>query len=523
MNKWMNRHFYLGLTCCFFACCFFACCFFVGTAYAEEPLWQDGKLTEPVFDLQLPSLAPVVEKLSPSVVNISTEGRETVSSRLPRGFPGFGNQGQGQNPGPQGGQGQGGQGEDTPQSPFDFFFQIPPDMGGEQQSFKTQSLGSGFVISPSGYIITNNHVVDRATKIFVTFQGDKKTYDAKLVGRDKKTDVALLKVDPPKPLTAVVLGDSEALRPGDWVIAIGNPFRLGHTATMGIVSAKSRKVPGGGPYDDYIQTDASINPGNSGGPLFNVRGEVVGVNTAIFSPGRMGSSGFNIGIGFATPINLVKGIVSQIHRHGSVTRGWLGVLIQPVSQDMADALKLKEAHGALVADVMEKSPAAEAGIKRGDVIIRFDGKEVQENDQLPLMVADTVIGKAVKLTLIRGGDEKTVSVTIQKLDDKEEVSTVTDEDENQIGLTVQDLTPDIANSIGLEDTKGVVVSNVNRDSAAEEAGLLRGDVLLEIGGAQIESVQDFKKAVKGLKKNKPVLLLIKRKENTIFLTLKLSE
>ncbi len=473
----------------------------------SESLWVESKGREPVVKLMLPSFQPVVERLSPAVVNISTEGQETVTSPFQLPPPGRGFSG----PAPD---------QENQMSPFDFFFQVPPEMNG-RRSFKTQSLGSGFVIHPDGYIVTNNHVVERATKIVVTFKDNKKTYDAKVIGRDKKTDLALLKVDAGEKLESVVFGDSDELQPGDWVIAIGNPFRLGHTVTVGVVSAKSRKVPGGGPYDDFIQTDASINPGNSGGPLFNIRGEVVGVNAAIFSPSRFGSSGFNIGIGFATPINLVKGIISQLHQHGSVTRGWLGVLIQPVSPDIADAFKLDSAKGALVADVMPESPAQLAGIKRGDVIIEYDGREVQENDQLPLMVAGTEIGRKVEVKLIREGKMKTVEVTIKKLEEKEEDASPGEPEEMQLGLQVQDISPEIATSLSLSDTKGVVVTNVAPNSAAENAGLARGDVILEVSSKTIESLKDFRKAVKGLQKNKPLLMLVRRKENTIFLTLKI--
>ena len=478
---------------------------------ADDALWIEGSEQSPGVEIKLPSFAPVIEKLGRGVVNISIEGTEKVGTPFSRKGPApqF-------DPNDKSNPFGGGGGN----SPFDFFFQFPPDAPQGKRSFS--SLGSGFVIHPDGYIITNQHVVDKATKILVSFRDDKRTYEAKVIGTDDKTDIALLKVEYADKLPAVVLGDSDKLIPGDWVIAIGNPFRLGHTATVGIVSAKSRRVPGGKPYDSFIQTDASINPGNSGGPLFNAQGEVVGINTAIFSPGRMGATGFNIGIGFATPINLVKSIISQLHKKGKVTRGWLGVLIQPVSEDVAEALKLKDAAGALVADVLPNSPAGRAGFQRGDVIVKYDGHVVQENEDLPLMVAETEVGRTVDVDLTRGGKPLTLKVKIEELADEEsETATTTEAEESTLGLTAQELTPDIAKSLGLEEAKGVVVTEVEPDSPAANAGLKRGDVVLEAGGVPVNSSKEFRQATKDLEKRKPLLLLVRRGENTIFLTLKI--
>ncbi|MFN8392607.1 MAG: DegQ family serine endoprotease [Bdellovibrionota bacterium] len=473
-----------------------------GDARAEDHLWVEGESHDAGVELKLPSFAPVIEKLGKAVVNISIEGTEKVGA--PFGHKGgFGDQ-------DKGGQFQ---------SPFDFFFQLPPDAPQGKRSFS--SLGSGFVIHPDGYIVTNQHVIDKATKILVSFRDDKKSYEAKVIGVDPKTDIALLKVDMPEKLNAVVLGDSDKINPGDWVIAIGNPFRLGHTATVGIVSAKSRRVPGGKPYDNFIQTDASINPGNSGGPLFNADGEVVGINTAIFSPGRMGSTGFNIGIGFATPINLVKSIITQLHKHGKVVRGWLGVLIQPVSEDVAEALKLHDASGALVADVLPNSPAGRSGFQRGDVITKYNGKAVQENEDLPLMVAETEVGKTVDVDLIRAGKPETLKVKIEELADEEaETPVVEDTEESSLGITVQEITPDIARSLSLDETKGVVVTEIAPDTPGANAGLKRGDVILEVGSKTVNTAKEFRQATKDLEKKKPLLLLVRRGENTIFLTLK---
>lgn len=464
----------------------------VSSVQAEERLWVEGDGAPPVLNLTLPSFAPVVEKLGASVVNISIEGTEGGAAPQ-RGGNRFG----------------GG-------SPFDLFQFPEPPQG--RRSF--QSLGSGFVLNKEGYIVTNNHVVEKATKILVTFRNDKRQYKAKIVGRDSKTDLALLKlIDMPSELSGVVLGDSEKLQPGDWVIAIGNPFRLGHTVTVGVVSAKSRRV--GGPYDDFIQTDASINPGNSGGPLFNARGEVVGINSAIFSPGRFGATGFNIGIGFATPINLAKEILVQLKGQGKVTRGWLGVMIQTVSQDVAEALKLDETEGALVADVMKDSPAEKAGIERGDVVTRFNGKPVESSDTLPTMVAQTPVGTKVEVELIRDGKRKTLTTEILELKDSEAEEEPADEqEESSHGLSVQELTPDIAKSLGLDGVQGLVVTEVSPDSPADEAGFRRGDVVLEVGGKAVDTRAEFRSSLKKLKPGKPLLLLVRRGDNTIFLTLK---
>ena len=467
------------------------------SAFAKpEKLWLDKKADEaPKVQLGLPSFAPIIEKLGEAVVNISIEGKEKTPSV--------------RSPFPQGG---------TAPSPFDFLFQMPQET--EQRSFS--SLGSGFIIHPDGYVVTNYHVVEKATKIFVTLKDDKKNYSAEIVGADPKTDLALLKVNVDKKLSAVVLGDSDNIRPGDWVIAIGNPFRLGHTATVGIVSAKSRKVPGGGPYDDFIQTDASINPGNSGGPLFNAEGEVVGINTAIFSPGRMGSTGFNIGIGFAVPINLVKTIVNQLHDSGKVTRGWLGVLIQQVSPDVASALQLENADGALVADVMKGSPAEKAGILRGDIIRSFDGKSIKESDELPLIVAETEIDSTVEIEVLRGKKSKKLDVKITELKDEEPKSAPSNEsEETKLGLSIQEITPEIAKSLGVDDISGVVVTAVMPGTPAFLSGLQRGDIVLEVAGRAVNSTSDFRASTKDLKAGEPVLMLVRRGENTIFLVFKI--
>ena len=487
----------------------------VSTVTKNGKIWIEESEPEQAFPaINLPSFAPAIEKLGAAVVNIRTEGKANPYEGMgaPPGYP---QQAPGNPGGPGGQQAPGSPGGQDPQSPFDYF-RMPQD----QQQRRFSSLGSGFVIHPDGYIVTNHHVVEKATKILVSFRDDKRTYTADLVGSDPKTDLALIKVNHTGKLPAAPLGNSDNLRPGDWVIAIGNPFRLGHTATVGIVSAVSRRIPGGKPYDSFIQTDASINPGNSGGPLFNSKGEVVGVNTAIFSPGRYGSSGFNIGIGFAIPINQVKAIISQVVTKGKVTRGWLGVLIQTVSQDVAEAMKLHEARGALVADVVPESPAAKAGFERGDVILSFDGRDVQENDDLPQMVAETEVGKKVNVVIVREGKEKILKTTIQELEDGQEEPQVSPSEESRLGLTVQEMTPDIARSLGVDDAKGVVITGIDPESPAADAGLLRGDIILEVGSKTVNSATEFRNYTKDLKADAPVLLLVRRNNNTIFFTLR---
>lgn len=470
------------------------------TAVSAEQLWVDGNSSSRIIpQLDLPSFAPAIEKLGESVVNIQTEGRNESKAKIQRQFR------------------QGPKGE---ANPFDFFFRMPQEQGSQRFS----SLGSGFVIHPDGYIVTNHHVVNKASKIIVSFRDEKKTYEATLIGSDPKTDLALIKVEYPRKLSATPLGDSDILAPGDWVIAIGNPFRLGHTATVGIVSAKHRRINAGKPYNytNFIQTDASINPGNSGGPLFNAKGEVIGVNTAIYSPGRMGQGGFNIGIGFAIPINMAKGIISQIKDHGKVTRGWLGVLIQPVTEEVAEALELDAASGALVAQVMDGSPAQKAGFQPGDVILSFDGASVEENDDLPMMVAETPVNKEVKVAVVRDGKRKKLKVLIQELKDPEAQTTQQAADEQTtLGLTVQELSDEIARALNVEEIKGVVVTAVDPDSPAAEAMLRRGDIILEVGSKSVNTVKDFQNAIEAkISKGKPVLLLVRRNSNTLFFTIK---
>ncbi len=391
-----------------------------------------------------------------------------------------------------------------------FFGEIP------EEQLKQRSLGSGVIVSEDGYILTNNHVIEDAEEILVTMS-DKEGYEpkkAKIIGRDTKTDIAVIKIDVEKPIQAARLGDSDKLRVGDWVVAIGNPFGLGHTVTAGIVSAKGRVI-GAGPYDNFIQTDASINPGNSGGPLFNLDGEVVGVNTAIMS-----QTGGNIGIGFAIPINMAKTIMEQLKEKGRVVRGWLGVTIQTVTPGIQEKFGLKTAEGALVGEVTKDSPAERGGLERGDVIISFDGKKVGEMSSLPPMVAETPVGKGVEVVVIRKGKEKRLMVTIGELEEKPTVAEAPAEIEQMFGLSVQELTPELAKSLSLEGEKGVVVSSVERRGSAYEAGIQRGDLIQEIENEPVEDMDDYKRIMQEAASKKQILMVVKHRGHTRYVVLK---
>ncbi len=415
----------------------------------------------------LPNFVSLAKRLSPAVVNISTT---QVSAEAP-------------------------------------FSQSPFPRGPSRQ----KSLGSGFIIDREGLILTNNHVVENAEKIVVRLS-DKRDFEAKVVGRDRKTDIAVIKINAKGNLPVAPLGNSRRLEVGEWIVAIGNPFGLEHTVTAGIVSAKGRRI-GAGPYDNFIQTDASVNPGNSGGPLINLRGEVVGINTAIFSRG-----GGNIGIGFAIPINLVKELLPQLKLKGKVTRGWLGVVIQRVTPAIAESLGLDEARGALVANVLKDAPADRDGVKVGDVIIEFDGRKVNESNDLPTIVARTPVGKKVKVKVVREGKELVLSVAIGELKEEEVVASV--EKEENLGLTVQRVTPQIAESLGLDRAEGAVVTSVEPGGPGDEAGFRRGDVILEIDRNRIRDLRDFRNEIAKIKKGKGLLLLVRRGETTLFLALK---
>jgi len=437
----------------------------------------------------LPNFINLAKELRPAVVNISTSQ--------------VGGGGQQSFPSPFG--------EEDPFSEFwRRFFGEPLPRGPHRQ----KSLGSGFVVDREGYILTNNHVVESGAKIVVRLSNEKE-FEAKLVGRDAKTDIAVIKIDADIDLSTATLGNSDQLEVGEWVLAIGNPFGLEHSVTAGIVSAKGRNI-GAGPYDNFIQTDASINPGNSGGPLINLRGEVVGINTAIFSRG-----GGNIGIGFAIPINLVKELLPQLKSKGKVTRGWLGVVIQGVTPAIAESLGMDQARGALVANVSSDGPAQRAGVQIGDVIIEFGRERIKESNDLPIIVARTAVSKEVGVVVLRDGKEVKLSVTIGELKEEEVLASV--QGKGDLGLTVQRVTPQIADSLGLDRAEGVVITMVELGSPAEEAGLRRRDVILEIDRKSIRKLSDYQKAIAKIKKGKGVLFLVRRGETTLFLALKTRE
>jgi serine protease Do len=349
-------------------------------------------------------------------------------------------------------------------------------------------------------VLTNNHVVDNAKQITVTLS-DGREFDAKVMGRDPKTDLAVLKIAADGTLPTAQLGDSDDLSVGDWVVAIGNPFGLSNTVTAGIVSAKGRAI-GNGPYDDFIQTDASINPGNSGGPLLNERGQVVGINTLIFS-----QSGGNVGIGFAIPINLAKQLVPQLEESGHVTRAWLGVMIQKVTPDLAQSLGLEHAHGALVAEVTPDSPASASGIEPGDVITSYDGKTVGEQSMLPMLVASTPVGKTVPVEVVRDGKVKTLEVTVTRQAGDAEAENDTATHKAKWGLALRNLRPE--ERAQSEGGEGVVVEGVAPDSPAAEAGIAAGDVILQVNRKPVTSVEQTKKEIAAIPTGKPLLLLVR--------------
>ena len=437
------------------------------------------------------SFADLAEKLLPAVVNISTT--QKVSGRA-EDLPQF---------------------DFPPGSPFrDFFEQFQRKRRDAPQRRGT-SLGSGFIIDKTGYIVTNNHVIEGADQITVVLHDERK-FEAKLIGRDPKTDLALLKVKTTEELPAVSFGDSDKARVGDWVLAIGNPLGLGGTVTAGIVSARGRDIRSG-PYDDYIQTDAPINRGNSGGPLFDINGEVIGINTAILSP-----SGGSIGIGFSIPSQLAVGVIEQLRKYGVTKRGWLGVQIQAVTDEIAESLGLKSSQGALVAGVVKESPAESAGFKTGDVIISFDGRKVTESRRLPRMVAETDVGKKVGVVIWRNGKRENLSVQLGELEKVDQAALTTPEEGTrkekggqqfkELGLSLSPLTKDLVSRFELEeDVTGLVVVDVDEESNASEKGLQPGDIIVEINQEKVKTLDDVQKQVEKADKagRRSVLLLVK--------------
>jgi serine protease Do len=415
-----------------------------------------------------------------------------------------------------------------PGSPFEEFFEEffknrrGPGGGDTPQQRgprRVNSLGSGFIVDPQGIVITNNHVISDADEINVILSNGERL-KAEIVGRDQKTDLAVLKVKTERPLKAVKFGDSDSLRIGEWVVAIGNPFGLGGSVTAGIVSARNRDI-NSGPYDSYIQTDASINRGNSGGPLFNMKGEVIGISTAIYSP-----SGGSIGIGFAVPSKNAVAVIEQLRQFGEMRRGWLGVRIQQVTDDIAESLGLKPTRGALVAGVDDKGPAKPAGIEPGDVIVKFDGKDIKEMKDLPRIVGDTPVGKDVPVTIVRKGKEESKTVKLGRLEDAEkpQVAARTDKEEDKsvvkktLGLDLSNLTDDLRRRYRIKDSvKGVVITSVEGGSAAAEKRLSPGDVIVEVAQEAVTNADAVQKRIDALKKDgrKSALLLVANAEGEL--------
>jgi serine protease Do len=384
-----------------------------------------------------------------------------------------------------------------------FFGEVP-----ERQQVQ-RSLGSGVIVDPSGIVVTNAHVVERATDIEVT-TADGKKHKANVVGTDPKTDLAVLRLQGGGPYPAANLGDSDRVKVGDWVLAIGSPFGLQQTVTAGIISAKGRSI-GQGPFDDFLQTDAAINPGNSGGPLVNMSGEVVGINSAILS-----RTGGNVGIGFSIPVNMAKRIYTELAAKGKVTRGWLGVSIQPLTTDLAKGFGLKEANGVLISDVVADSPAAQAGIASGDIIIEFDRKKVDSPQELQKVVAATTPGRAVPLKVWRDKGEKTLEIKIGETPDETVALKSTNKGKGLLGLDVRPITPELARQLNLRNPDGVIVFSVDEDSAASEAGLQRGDVIREVNRQRVRSLQDFEKATKDVKDGDRVTMRLQRGPQSLY-------
>lgn len=462
------------------------------------------------------SVADLAEKLLPAVVNISTSQRVEATDqrrvpvpRAPEGSPFqeffdefFGDRNEG-----------GPDAEPTPRGP---------------RGRQVQSLGSGFVIDPDGIIITNNHVIEGADEITANF-ADGTALKATLIGTDPKTDVAVLKVEPEEPLDFVSFGDSKSMRVGDWVMAIGNPFGLGGTVTVGIISAQNRDI-NSGPYDSFIQTDAAINRGNSGGPLFNENGDVIGINTAIISP-----SGGSIGIGFSVPSNLAQNVIEQLQEFGETRRGWLGVRIQQVTDDIAESLNMDDARGALVAGVTSGGPAEDAGIEPGDIVLTFDGKEVATMRELPRIVADTSVGKAVSVIVLRDGKEVEVKVTLGRLEEGEKIIAAQQEDAAEeeakpveaLGMTLGEIDEEAIKKYQIaEDVEGVLVASVEPNSNAAEKQVRPGDVIQEVSQEAVKTPTDVANRIAELKEEgrRSVLLLLMSKDAELrFVAVRLEE
>ncbi len=447
-------------------------------AGARAPLWTERQVAvAPVSPAQAPNWVQLAKELKPAVVNVSTKRVEGGAQfRSPFG----------------------------PGDPFEQFFK----QFGDQTKRSVRSMGSGFIINTNGDILTNNHVVDGATEIKVKLS-DGRELPGKVVGSDPKTDLALLKVEATG-LPIIPLGYSAELQVGEPVMAIGNPFGLEQTVTTGIVSATGRVI-GQGPYDDFIQTDASINPGNSGGPLINARGQAVGINAAIFS-----QSGGSVGIGFAIPIDQAKTVATQLAETGHVSRGWLGVAIQTLTPELAKGFNVPDAKGALVASVTDDSPAKKAGIKTGDIITEYDGHKVARSEDLPRLVAGTPIGREVSVTVVRDGKTVTLRTTVAKLDEPGQKVAAEVGEKGKLGVAVEAVTPAIATELSLKEAKGVVVKSVEDGSPAANAGIRPGDVILEIDRLPVKDVAALKRLVAKHAKGTPLVMLLQRQDARLY-------
>jgi serine protease Do len=445
-----------------------------GFGREAQHVWQErGGAPPAVATAPAPNWVEIARAVKPAVVNVSVRGMQKESG-----------------------------------DPHDFFQQFGGPRG--PQPRMRRGLGSGFVINASGYIVTNNHVVDGASEIRVKF-ADGRELKGTVVGRDPKTDLALLKVDAQN-LPVVPVGDSSRLEVGEPVMAVGNPFGLEQTVTTGIVSATGRAI-GEGPYDDFIQTDASINPGNSGGPLINARGEAVGINTAIVSGG-----GGSVGIGFAIPTNLAKPVVAQLASTGHVVRGWLGVTIQPLTPELAKSFGLDTSTGAVISGVTEGSPAEKAGLARGDVITKYDGRVIARASDLPRAVAETPVGRAVPIEVVRDGAHKTLTVSVAKMADEQLAAATPAADGPRLGIAARALTPQLAQELGVRQSKGVLVQDVEEGGRAQTAGVQAGDVIVEVDRTPVTTVEALQRAVKAHRAGTPLLLLVHREGQSLYLT-----